>query len=80
MVFGETSQSSGLWAKNEEFQEPEGGTEKNKLVVKSGNKVYDLSKTHVTVKDEIETCNTTLPSVLPTHLLRGMFFILIRSS
>lgn len=60
-MFGETSQSSGLWAKNEEFQEPEGGTEKNILVVQSENRVCDLSKTSLTVKDEIETRNTKLP-------------------
>jgi len=48
--------------------------------MKSENKVYDLSKTNVTVEDEIETRNTKLPSALPTHLLWGMFFILIRSS
>ena len=66
--------------KNEEFQEPEGRTKKNKLVMKSENRVYDLSEANVTVKDEIETHNTKLPSALPAHLLWGMFFILIRSS
>lgn len=66
--------------KNEEFQEPEGGTKKNKSVIKSENKIYDLSKDNVTVEDEIETRNTKLPSALPTHLLWEMFFILIRSS
>lgn len=66
--------------KNEEFQEPEGGTKKNKLVMKSENKVCDLSKANVTVEGEIETRNTKLPSALPTHLLWGMVFILVRSS
>lgn len=50
-----------MWAKNEEFQELKGGTEKNKFVVQSENRVYDLSKTRLTVKDEIEAHSTKLP-------------------
>lgn len=60
-------------SRNEEFQEPAGGTKKNKLVMKSENKVCDLSKANVTVEDEIEARNMKLPSALPTHLLGNVF-------
>lgn len=60
-------------SRNEKFQEPAGGTKENKLVMKSENKVYDLSKANVTVEDEIEARNMKLPSALPTHLPGNVF-------